>query len=491
MSKVVQQFIDQLNRPFDYHTDGRLPDGYPNNTTKLVDYYDGLNFSLPATSATQTIIGIGFYLTYGANVIVQQAKWMNGSSGSSPTGAVNMGYGFEFFLIGTAGTILSYSTLAAVAPQQREQIETIRNVMEEKYLEDISEIKTEEDVGATAIQGFMTYGTTNYTTIMGGTSNNNYNRQTATAQAVRILSAGMRMLPTIEVVTNSSTVAIQKYYGCQITPNQLYDVFASSTNVLTTLKELPSYFETNNARGISGRFQFPLHTSYSAYWNMMPIDIIASTNYNSFDNDPFPVLCAYFNTSITTSITVPTSLPFNFDVRFTFESVLETPTPIMGSRPPYDPTWKNTLCNYNYSVDKFPTITEGHSFKAIMGSLFTVLANNTYEGQLLRRAYSGLQQYKQHLSQYDNKYRMQQKRKPNVNKRKNVPPKGKPKYKMVYKPKQPQNQNANVYNMGINRANNAMKKQSDIQIVARGPRFGRARSRSMQPRGRSKNRTFV
>lgn len=386
MDQFCLRFLDATNRPFDYHDDGRVPDGYPQNTTKLVDFYDATPFSLPPTSGgSESIIAIGFYMTVGINQITNTLGLYNASTGLSS--ATSPLYSYCFFGIKADGSIVSQTLTAAPAKV---------NVVKELAFDEKSE---DTKLEATSDQ-FWSNGLVNYETILGTASDTSYDTDGLVAN-FRVLSAGMRLWPVYEIITNSSNVTYPvKYYGCQMTPVQLQRLAAAGTNIYTVMKECPEFFETHNSTGISGRLQLFQEGPLKLY----EINSLMNWNNSAFStgNMFFPTLVCQLNEAVTWDA-VEGALPFNFMYRITLEAVLQTPTPIVSSRPPLSPCWKHALNTMAYSTDKYPTITEGHSFKRVIMASARFLVNNNPTLQPYLRAYDGIKKLMRLESKYAKK----------------------------------------------------------------------------------------
>jgi hypothetical protein len=324
MSEFCHAYLDAVNRPFDNHKDGRIPDGYALNTAKIFDIADYVPLYAPVDTATDVIAGMGVVFSYGVNQLEANSYYVNGAVSSSSNQLVE---GPLFFCVGTNGLILTLTNNA----------HTFR---------------------------FFTYSTLNYDTIFGTTNPYGISIQNALVQSIRPINSGIRVWPVIELNTNSAVTSVSRYYGAQITPNVLYTSALNNAALITTLKGCSSYLETNNAKGMSGRLN-PSQVSIFDLTTMQSIENLSINSQLDTDGIYFPILYFQFTATFTLSATLTTALPVNFSFRTEMESVLKQPTPIISDRPPYDPSWKQCLANLQYSSDLYPSITEGFSFKSV------------------------------------------------------------------------------------------------------------------------------
>lgn len=371
VDKYCQAFLDATNRPFDYHPDGRVPDGYPQNTTQLMDYYDMTPFVAPELSAgygSLDIAGIGFTVLVGLSTISNTMGFVN--NGASYTGSPI--YGYAFFLLNEAGRIEGISL--DLTSKEEKSTEIISSISSEfgvppskvslknngKVLPKIEE-KEDENLGVTNTV-FWTYGTANYNQIFGVSNQAGYDTDGLIAN-MRVINSGIRLWPTIEVVTDSSTLHVAKYYGCQMTPTQLRRTYDSNTTLYTTMKECPEFFETHNAAGITGR----LVVSQEGPLKLTEINALNNWNSTNFSTNNYfmPVVVVQFSTTVTLTDSAEVALPFNFMYRTLIEGVLQMPTPILSTRPPYSHDWCKVLKIMSYESSKFPSIVEGHTFKKV------------------------------------------------------------------------------------------------------------------------------
>jgi hypothetical protein len=350
--------------------DGRIPDGYVSNTMKLMDYYETNPFSLPAGGVgnNNTVAGLGLILLIGQNSITNNASL----SSVSPSTTVNrMVYGWVWYTVNNNG-IINTSILTTKSGVKPCIILNSDGKIDSKLLNDlVDDNKTEdsnEEVDLTT-SAWWTAGTVNYNSITGGTANNSYGFDTSIITSLRFLSAGMKVTPLIEVATTTSVNYVSKYYGCQMSPQDLKSCMDNSVPIVTMFKESPSYFEAYNAEGISGR----LCPCQQGIIDFMQMQFIGNYNNTTFatDNMRFPNLLAMFTQPVTWT-TSSVTLPINLTVRFELECVMRPPTPFIGSRPPFSSTFKECCNAFTYDTVRYPNISKAHTFKRLFNVARTI-----------------------------------------------------------------------------------------------------------------------
>lgn len=342
--KFTTDFLDCVNRPFSYHADGRVPDGYAQNTVRLMDYFDSTPFSLPIASAVSVpTYGIAFMCFIGQNSLANSLVLTN-VSGAASTSIPNKLYGYSYSLIGNSGQILQ----TAVAETE------VHLIADEKYSE-----PEDKNVGVNT-SPYLTYGTVNYNTILGVSDQNSYSTSGMVA-GLRFNSMGMRIWPTIEVVTDSGALHVSKYYGCQMTPAQFARAQSAASNLYTVMKECPDFFETHNSDGISSRINL-INEGPLKFYEVQSLNNLNDDGFST-NNCYFPVMVVQFSQLVDTSITELVALPFNFMYRTQIEAVMQTPTPLLGTRPPLSLNFLTVAKEFQYFSNRYPTVVSGHTFR--------------------------------------------------------------------------------------------------------------------------------
>lgn len=353
--------LDCMNRPFDYHPDGRVPDGNPNSTLQLIDYYDDNGVSTPLLSSTSdpltlTLDAVGVMYCFGQN---QVRNITYDTYTCLPRN--NALYGPIYFFIDNTGAVVNFTAISGDGNDNVQQA------------------------------FFWSNDPVNMDQIVG--SINGSDSGQSLINAMRILSAGVRFWPTIELVTDSTTVAISRYYGCQMTATSLYNNADQQRNMYTVMRNSPSYFEFPNSKGISGRFQpcqqgsilQPLHLN--TLENILDDNLVTNGMY-------FPVLIARL--TIDQALTGNDESSYTFPVRSYFRTILEgslnQPTPLQSTRVPFLPEWEDKVRHFSYRNDLYPSIVSGHSFKMVERAIVKLLGKNSETTRILQDTKTTLKQ---------------------------------------------------------------------------------------------------
>lgn len=356
--------LDCINRPFDYHPDGRVPDGNPNSTLQLIDYYDDNGVSTPILSTNNNppdivFDAVGVMYCYGQN-LVRNITYDTYTC----TQRNNALYGPIYFFIDNTGAILNMWGISGDGLATAQQAMFWSN----------DPVNMEQIVG-----------------LVNGTDSG-----VSLINAMRVLSAGVRFWPTIELVTDSTTVAISRYYGCQMTATSLFNNADQQKNMYTVMRNSPSYNEFPNSKGISGRFQPCQQGSILNPLNLNTIENIFDDNLLT-NGMYFPVLLARL--TIDQSVTSNDNTNLTFPVRSYFRTILEgslnQPTPLQSTRVPFLPEWEDKVKHFSYRNDLYPSIVSGHSFKMVERAVVKLLGKNSETAKILQDTRKAIAQVKQ------------------------------------------------------------------------------------------------
>lgn len=365
-------YIDAVNRPFDYHADPRQPSGYPEPTIPLYDYWDANTATAPQIDVTETttsIIGVGMYFAVGSNNItdvsfsIEESFFMNTQT-----------YIVDLFYIASDGTI---PTLTVTVPGPEVTVDhdekyDVMSVSSSKTIHNPkgavqtnTSAKPGKKVGATNNARYFMQTFVNYATINGFNAGYDYEQSMITA--FRLISAGIRFLPTIELITDSSTVAVSKFYGASLSPATLYRCGEQGEDIFTILRNSPDYIEYPNKDGVSGRVQ-PYQDQILNMTKMNALETYSAQADTSEDTSAiyFPVLVARFTAPISLSTLGTVSLPVRPYCRVILESILNLPTPIISDKTNLDPRWCDKLKMFQFDTNKYPVIVKGHTFERVL-----------------------------------------------------------------------------------------------------------------------------
>jgi len=340
-----------MNRPFDFHPDGRVPDGNPNSTMQLLDYYDDNGVNTPAgqggSAQLASLVALGVMYAYGQNLIRERTYDM-----FTCTARNNSLYGPIYFWLSQDGTIISLDA------------------------------ESQDGNATTATSAFWSNDPVNQEQITGAINGFSFN--SGLTNALRVLSAGVRLWPTIELVTDSNTLAVSRYYGAQVTAASINTAFENGDNFFSIMRNSPSYQEYSNSQGISGRFQPYQQGSVLKPLNLNSLALIADEN---MDTNGLYYQVVLARTTQTVQWVATANITYGFPVRSFFRTILEgsltQPTPLQATRMPYVSDWEDKVCHQMYRTDLFPTIVSGHSFKKVMKAVVNALGKNKEVQQIV------------------------------------------------------------------------------------------------------------
>jgi len=200
------------------------------------------------------------------------------------------------------------------------------------------------------------------------------------ANSLRPIAAGLRLLPQIEINTNSQTTAVKTYYGGQMSVDMVDDIIVGNGQIKTPVQNDPVMDEYGNAQGCTVRLN-PCADKLE--------DILTYSNWAQAANNTSAVMMPYIfvetNQSITpvdnqdgtSTITWPVFLDFTLYV----EAVPDVPSPLFATPSPFCPQWQQfcELAKAGSTAGVLPLVSEGHSFKSMSqkASSFLNWANKT------------------------------------------------------------------------------------------------------------------
>jgi len=380
-------YLNGINCPLDFHNDCRIPDGLQQNTIMLVDFNDDNGWTSPlyATAETGdlTIGGVGAMFTYGVNDV--RLNTYDIPTMDTRAQAV---YGVSYFLIGIDGLIINFPAESTSVSQQTSKIvkhydhslhhingkknfrvsNDVISISDSLQHTHIDELKTDEaPIFAGQQSPFWSNDSINIGAITGNADN--YALDNALVDAMRVLGIGFNFLPTIEVVTNSDTFAVGRFYASNMTADSLYQAFQDSKDVYTLMREAMGYSEYTNAQGVSVRLN-PCQKSVITFTDLNQFSNLSSAGAADINTggSVYPIICAKFTSSVVLSPGDSFTAPFRSKFRAYFEGVLQLPTPIITTRVPFEPSYEMACKVFSYDTINYPTTTAGHTFRKVTQS---------------------------------------------------------------------------------------------------------------------------
>lgn len=401
--KILRAYWDTMCRPLNFHSSGRIPDGLAQNSTSLVDFYDNTNVITPLNESDSTIIiqGMGCFLTFGQNMI--QNNTYNLFSGDAMTGAL---YSIVYFYINVTGQIILWDSTTVseddpvltskgiIYNKETKKYETkFEKIKEEKHKEE-----EEKKLTADATAAFWGITPTNYETITG--SEFSVDTGNALISQMRLVGAGFRVLPTIELVTDSSTFAISRNFTFSCTPTALYDVYYDGGNVYSFAQDSLHYGEYTNAEGVTCRVD-PWQEGALSLTTMQPLPVWNNDNFNT-NNMMFPAWCCKLTSNLSIEVGTTGTLPIRITTRYYWEATLRAPTPILSDKVARVPMVVELSKAVAYDTVNYPLCTKGHTFPEVTMAVFKTLASLDPRYRLLAKTattfYSAYRNY--HLERH-------------------------------------------------------------------------------------------
>lgn len=194
------------------------------------------------------------------------------------------------------------------------------------------------------------------------------------ASGIRPLALGMRALPTIEMITDSSTDAVEYFWGGFATVEQIYTNFWTDQTqqpVMSMIQNTQSPKQFANKDGCSVRLS-PCNPTLDEYATLQAL----KTESVDYSGVPVPFIFAHFNHGLTGTLDTDTNertftIPVYFDSMLYLETQLQFPTCLFPTRSPCDPDWVKICMMINAATNSgvLPLVTEGHSFKTIIQNM--------------------------------------------------------------------------------------------------------------------------
>jgi hypothetical protein len=306
ISKCSEVFFDAVINPFGAELPAQVPDAYHHLTMCLIDWIDLMSVSLSIPSGGSPAGGVAFMFVAGGNDLTEV------STLAAQT------YGIVVMPLNEDGGIMTNS-------------------------------------GGTQITMLVP---TNYQVING--TGNGQSMVNALVDSFRIFSTGIRLWPTIEIITDSETRAVASYYAGLITPNTVRKAFNDESNFYDVMRQ--SYYVEmyQNSQGCTVRMDpfdekrfLDMKTLYN--WS----------NMTSFDtsNIAFPIVAAQFTSADYEDGSV---LPVRFMSQHWLEGQLVQPTPLLPTPSCNDLNFWTLAQTITDNPKDFPIVVEGHSFPSIV-----------------------------------------------------------------------------------------------------------------------------
>jgi hypothetical protein len=205
-----------------------------------------------------------------------------------------------------------------------------------------------------AANTYKQYTFINYPTICGSSST--VDPAAALIAALRLIAAGLRVLPLIEFVTDPTQIYLSYIIGGQPSCNDLYEAIdAGNVNIESLMRNTKGAQIYPNNEGCCVRYD-PFQADHQA--DMKPLTQFLNVS-NNWDAIKVPaVLCKFSN-----SVVASANLPLIINSQLWIEGILKQPTPIYSEESPSDPSYPIMKSIMSHPCDDHPFVTKGHTFK--------------------------------------------------------------------------------------------------------------------------------
>jgi hypothetical protein len=199
---------------------------------------------------------------------------------------------------------------------------------------------------------FQAFRGVNQTSLIGATL------QTSLVDQLRMIAAGLRVLPVIEKVTDPTQNYLSIVAGGQLSPAELVAAQINSTPILPMVKTSPCAEVFSNSQGCTARYD-PCQSDWQL--EMLSYNKLLD-NDKAFDNFKFPAIAVMFSAQVANL----QSMPFIVHAQFWLEGVIRQPSPIYAQQSPVDTSWEQARAVLSQCSEEFPMVVSGHSFLSLL-----------------------------------------------------------------------------------------------------------------------------
>lgn len=202
------------------------------------------------------------------------------------------------------------------------------------------------------VDNYYNFELTNYKTIFSPVDG--IPTASALVAAYRIFAMGLRVLPSVEIVTNSAAPYVLYYVGGQLKLDDLESALAASSSVITLVRNSPYSDMFANNEGCTARYNpFQLETQLT-----LNDSTAGMVNTGCLE---MPCVLIKFSQAIDDG----ELFPVRVDCRIWLEGILKQPTPIYSTSSIPDPYYPQLRSILSASSDNLPLVTKGHTFESI------------------------------------------------------------------------------------------------------------------------------
>lgn len=191
----------------------------------------------------------------------------------------------------------------------------------------------------------------------------------ALSKSFRLLAGGVRITPQVEVVTNTATQYITKYYGGCLSSTDIQNYVGLTSSLLSLFQSSKEFLELSNAKGMCSRLnmqQYPIQRLFFTAGEAADSDIV---NFDKWYNS---VIYVEFNLAIApvlTGVNYGYTFPARIYSKLWLEAQLIMPSPIISDNGYNDMNLSSAISALQSSGSVYPCLCEGHTFSTFLSKL--------------------------------------------------------------------------------------------------------------------------
>jgi len=221
-------------------------------------------------------------------------------------------------------------------------------------------VMTMDSSGTVSTDSYETMNPSNQGFINGSGAATRPTDTTSFVSQYRLFAYGVRILPTIETVTDSSIPYMSSISGGALTATSLSRGIQDGLNMFQEVRNSRGARTFGNNQGCCVRYD-PFQTEDQL--EMRSVEHMYDTfRTNNTENLYFPCIAIRFSQTIAQNA----PMPFLLNGRWWMEAMVKQPTPIYSDRSPRDMDYPRVRVMLSGGCPTHPLVVKGHSFKSFM-----------------------------------------------------------------------------------------------------------------------------
>jgi len=210
------------------------------------------------------------------------------------------------------------------------------------------------------------------------------------SKSLRVLAGGIRLLPQVELVTNTSTQYIQKYYTACLSNSDILNWFYNGVPTIMSLFQTSRDFKDyTNMDGVCIRYDSLQYEKQTEFYSLLSSEITASEWFDTdiINSDKWYSTCALVKfrdalTAFTDGTDYFYTFPMRINAKVWLEAQLNEPTSIVPAMGTYNSNTWQYLQVLKRNSNMFPCATSGHTFSSFYSNIvpFYQLASKVVKG---------------------------------------------------------------------------------------------------------------